>query len=202
MKTTMKIAVVMVVVGAMTSLAGADVAVNMTRTAGGGTGGEDVYDFILTFDSADGEFTNARLAVQMDAATIQDPAPGDTTGGSAVSVDTWVSTVFDYHFDTGTSMIYNAYDPVSPPPPYDAPPVALLDWDFYDNYASDNSAYSPSHIARVLVDAGAIGAAMVRVWTTSDPGVPVEFNFDIPEPATMVLLGIGGIGVLLRRKRR
>ena len=203
MKTTMKIAAVMVVVGAMAGLASAEVLVTMNKAAVTGPGGEDVYDFFLTLGGpADGEFTNARLAVEMDAATIQDPTPSSTTGGSAVLMDTWVNTVFDYHFDTGTTVIYNAYDPVSPPPPYDAPPVALLDWDFYDTYAGDNSAYSPTHIARVLVDSGAAGTADVKVWTTSDPGVPVDFNFVIPEPATMALLGFGGIGVLLRRKRR
>ena len=202
MKTTMKIAVVMVVVGAMASLASAEVLVTMNKAAVTGPGGEDVYDFILTFGPADGEFSNARLVVEMDAATIQDPTPMATTGGAEpVPMDTWVNTVYGYHYASMvTSVIYNVYRPL--PPDFEGPPVALLDWSFYDNSAGDNSSYSPAHIARVLVDADATGVATMLMFTTESGGIPTEFNFVIPEPATMALLGIGGIGVLLRRKRR
>lgn len=202
MKTTMKIAAVMVVVGAMAGLAGAEVLVTMNKAAVTGPGGEDVYDFFLTLGGpADGEFTNARLAVEMDAATIQDPAPMDTTGGAdPVPMDTWVNTVYGHYYGMTTSVIYNTYKPL--PPDVETPPVALLDWSFYDNSAGDDYTFTPAHIARVLVDADAVGTATMFMFTTESAGVPTEFNFNIPEPATMALLGLGGIGTLLRRKRR
>ncbi len=200
MKTTMKIAVVMVLVGAMAGLASASVVVTMNKAVVTGPGGEDVYDFTLTFAPADGEFTNAKLVVTMDAATIRDPLTSTVRGGTAKPVDTWVNTVVDSAYDMGTTVIFNTYKPLFPN--LQTPPVIKLDWDFYDSVNGDNSTLTPSRIGRVLVDAGAVGTAMVRVWTTSNPGVPVEFNFDIPEPATMCLLGLGGIGVLIRRRRK
>ena len=202
MKKTLAILTAVVFVGALVSMASAEVVVTIEPNLGGGPSGEDVYDFVLSWGPEDGEFTNARLIVSMEQATIEDPIPMSTQGGPSLPMDTWCSTVFDVKFDTGTSFIYNAYKPL--PPDFEQPPVALLDWSFYDTLVGDDSTYSPATIARVLTDPGAVGTAKMLVFTTANPGTPNEFNFQlpIPEPATLSLLGFGLAGILLRRRRK
>ncbi len=45
-------------------------------------------------------------------------------------------------------------------------------------------------------------ASSANGWTLGDDGAGTLQVSNIPEPATMVLLGIGGIGVLIRRRRK
>ena len=175
--------------------------VSMDVTPNGGGAGIDQYDFWLDLVPADGDFLNARLTVAMQSACIQDPDQDNTTGGTGgVPVDTWVSTVFDYAGGSGASIIFNAYDPVFPPP-VDPTPVALLDWSFYDTYAGDDHNYTPALISRVLIDAGCVGVGDMLVFTEATAGVGENFRFDIPEPATLALLGVGLVGMVLRRRR-
>ncbi|MDY7011787.1 MAG: hypothetical protein SVV80_13700, partial [Planctomycetota bacterium] len=182
-RTTLKILAALVFVGVTVCPANAEIVVDMVKTAGAGPGGEDVYDFFLNYGAADGEFTNARLVVDMETAGIRDPDQGNTTGGmGGLPMDTWVSTVFDHAGGSGSSIIFNDYDPVFPPR-VDTPPVALLDWSFFDTYSGDTSEYAPAQIARVLIDPDTIGQAAVSIWTTTSyRAMPTVFYFGINGP--------------------
>ena len=196
MRTGMKILVALALVAGIAGVSQA-ATVDMTITPGAGPGGEDVCNFVMTLAPADGDFLNAEIVVTMDAATIQDPVPMTTAGGTAMGNDTWVSTPYDQLYGTGTSVIYDAYNPM--PPVFDTPPQTVMDWDFYDTYSGDDHTLGSITIARVLVSPGATGTAQMTVWSIGNMGGEVS-NHVIPEPATLVLLGLGAVA-MLRRKR-
>lgn len=193
MKTGMKILVALALVAGMAGVSQAAL-VTMTSNPGSGPGGTDVYDFVLTMIPADGLFTNANIVVSMDGLVIQDPDQWTLTGGKdGIPIDTWVCTPGNYKQNRPMTVVTNTYDPFA-----DTPPVSDLDWSFFDTFTGDDSVYvNPTTIARMVMSPGAVGAGVVLVITTEGHEY---FEFDIPEPATLCLLGLGAVA-LIRRKR-
>ena len=113
MRTSLKILAALAALAAMTGVTQA-ATVTMNVNSGAGPSGEDVCDFVMTLAPADGDFLNAEIVVVMAGATIQDPSPMSTTGGTAMPMDTWVSTPYDQMYGLGATIVYDAYKPMPP----------------------------------------------------------------------------------------
>lgn len=193
-----KILSMVAVLGMVASFATAAPLVTVLVTPGVGPGGSAAYDLYYTPGSGQ-QFTNARVIASTTGNNIYDPDQ-DTNkfksmdGTLTMPIDTFANTWKSDRSSAVPSYIFNAYDPTTP----DAQPVSSLDWSVYDSVTADNTQFV---LARLLI-AGTVGGIDVKAYDTASGGVATNFHFDlIPEPATLALMGIGGMLVALRRRR-
>ena len=159
----------------------------------------DQYDFYLTLETSE-EFGMVHLIAQTPTQqAIFDPVQSTFVGGSNGGVDTWINTAWTYRYDwlDDVTIVFNEYTP-APPSEADPQPVALLDWVWCNNEQGDSAAEYPDLISRLLVAQGTYGTALFVTVMSVIPEERDEFVFGIPEPATILLLGLG---VLLLKRR-
>ena len=68
----------------------------------------------------------------------------------------------------------------------------------FDIITSTGTIYVPTAGVSALLDAGDVGTWSLAIVGGSDK---LQATYLLPEPATMALLGLGGLGLLLRRRR-
>ena len=103
---------------------------------------------------------------------------GVATGDATVSI---VENLFEYKNGPLVSSLLTMYDPANPP-------AVLFD---SDTFAPQDSVWIYKDIAAINID----GVAHLS-------GFGQSFETDVPEPATMGLLAVGGIAMLRSRRRR
>ena len=167
---------------AITILTAAGVAGAVTTTSyttqpmAGGT----AYDITL---SSDVDWTNSRITVELTSGSLIDPHAFNFHYTGFNDNDTWVDAAAAD--DMATSVIVNTLEGNE-----------VLDWSWYDTTSDGAQTWLA---ARIIV--ASEGTITLQNFDAGAPGIPQECCIQIPEPATLALLGFGAFGVLLRRRR-
>ena len=169
---------------AITILAAAGIAgatTTVSNVAQSPMAGGTAWDITL---SSDVDWTNSRITVDLSQGTLIDPNPMPQHFAGANDSDTWVdaAAAADYL----TQVVVNTLEGTE-----------VLDWSWYDN---TNDGAQTWLAARIILSNDAVGVAYLKNFDVSAPGEEQLAEVPIPEPATLVLLGFGALGALLRRR--
>ena len=171
---------------AMTVLAAAGIA-GATVTVTGVTPIPDITPGVTAWDiqlTSDADWLASDVIVDLDQGTLINGAPDFLFPGTN-DVDTWVNSPSVNPFDTsvvatpltGTQVLFiTGYDTVV---------VGPATW----------------QVARVLLSNDAQGTITLQSFDASAPNAAQVAVIDVPEPATLALLGLGAVGALVRRRR-
>jgi hypothetical protein len=154
------------------------------------------YDIILQMQAGDGDYLGH--GIDASANLLADPNQPVAEGGVAQAAgDTWVNTVGSSLGMGPATITYNVYNPGGFSP--DAQPMPRLWWDVFDTLQGDNVGNVPGPVilVRLMTTPGAVGTADLTLGM--DAGT-TQHHFDIPEPATMSLLALGGLALIRRRR--
>ena len=168
---------------AITILAAAGIAGAVTTTShttqpmAGGT----AWDITL---SSTIDWTNSRITVVLSQGSLIDPHAFNFHYSGMNDQDTWVDAAAAA--DLSTSVIVNSLEPGE-----------VMDWSWYD---TSNDGAQTWLAARVILTDDAVGVAYLQNFDVGAPGQAQLAEVPIPEPATLVLLGFGALGALLRRR--
>jgi PEP-CTERM motif len=177
----------------------------------------DQYVDVFLTPSPGSEFLNFDVEAIPAVGQILDPTrnlagnAGDydnVTDGARV--DTWANTAYSSLGAGVPSYIFTEYVPGSPPfTPSDPLPSAggtpgALRWSVFDTQTGDTDQFGPYHIARIMYSQGGSGVINILAYDTITADTGGEFfstPYGIPEPGTLVLAGMGLIGIVTGRRR-
>ena len=141
------------------------------------------YDITL---SSNVDWTNSRITVSLTSGAMIDPHAFQFHFTGMNDNDTWVDAAAAS--DLATSVITNTLEGNE-----------KLDWSWYD---TTNDGAKTWLAARMIVTSDAVGGIHLMNFDAGAPGIAQEADIDIPEPATLALLGLGACLPLCRRRGR
>lgn len=196
--------------------AGAGNTVTFTFVGTKTLGGTDyhVWDMLVTCTT---DWTDAIISVELTTGSFYDNTEWSIPSHTEVQSEVWVAFP-DVEWDTcvtsptawndGVAVVFGAGDPNATPP---IPPTPIMDSDTMSySWADtdDDGAQTNYMVARITFTTDADGDITGIQFDKDTAGTGVSFDeyyvldgVILPEPATMLLLGLGGAGVLLRRRR-
>ena len=213
----MKKCLPIVVVLAVAAVANAGLVHSVVPNAGGSASpaGYNTYDLVVTTDGAS-DWSNSLIDGRLTAGTFYQGALGGFLGSpgfwSLAPYLEWDTQVFAPDMVQPTISSGPATGVYYGDPPHDTTTEFIGSWG--DSVTTSVGSYV---IARLTVSTDAQGIVLAYLgpqnvsgsFVETDAGNVIPFELDItdgvvtlvPEPATMVLLGLGGIGALLRKRR-
>ena len=177
----MRTLLVAMTVLAVAGVAGATVTItDLTFTA-------DVLPGVWAVDielTSDADWLATDLIVEGVRGTVTNGTP-DFLFPGVNDVDTWVNSPSVNPFDT--SVV--------------ATPLTGTQVLFITGYDTVSTGPATWQVARVLLSNDAVGTITLQSFDASDPNNTQVAVIDVPEPATLALLGLGAVGALVRRRR-
>ncbi len=161
--------------------------------------GYRVWNMMTDVDS---DWTNARLDLILTSGTLYQDVNGDDLRPNP----TWFGLAPTLEWDTFLTVPggYPNIVGVADDPPYMGDTSITASW--FDSVVGTAGVYKIAQITLSTDAAGTVSGKVYDVDTQGDgvllaPGWYVDGGAFVPEPATLVLLAIGGIGALLRKRR-
>lgn len=203
-----------VLVSGLASAAVVSFSENASDPALGGLGAGGYVDIFVTPEG--GDYLNHDMIVVPRLGQVLDPDQSRdlANGGTAGRVDTWANTPFSSLGAGSPTFVFTSYDPGAPPfqmadpLPEAGTSVSELNWSVFDTNTGDNAGNAPAggyHLGRVLYSAGGGGEITILAFddgNVQDGGQSFAYSYGIPEPGTMLLAGIGALGLVALRRYR
>ena len=203
----MKKSLAIVVVLAMAATANAAVvSTYFTDMGTHSAGGADyrVWDMMTEVTT---DWTNARLDLILTSGTLfQHPVAqfGSDVEGNPAAIGMYPDAEWDTY--VASPIDWTTAPALADDPPYMSDTSITASW--FDSIVGTAGVY---RIARISLSTDAQGTLTGKVYDVETQGVGVVIDEQlfglvvdgaiVPEPATLVLLAIGGIGALLRKRR-
>ena len=202
----MKKSLAIVVVLAMAATANAAVSTYFTDMGTHSAGGADyrVWDMMTEVTT---DWTNARLDLILTSGTLyQHPVSefGSDVEGNPAAIGMYPDVEWDTY--VASPIDWTTAPALADDPPYMSDTSITASW--FDSIVGVGGTY---RIARISLSTDAQGTLTGKVYDVETQGVGVVIDVArfglvkdgeiIPEPATLMLLAIGGIGALLRKRR-
>ncbi len=167
--------------------------------------GYTVYDLVINTDV---DWTSCILTVNAPGSIYQ-----NGLGANFAPLSAWIGVAPDLEWDTyAAGGSFSTASVSGPAASFTSPPAPVMDNSnilvtFYTDATTNTGSVDLARVTLATIFTG--GSWSVEIYNADSASVPamqmggsIVNGVWIPEPATMLIMAIGGIGVLARRRRK